>query len=123
MMLMIVKQIGMIWSMEKLDGGSSNLIMLMLIGMVYLPSVNLKSKFSNFIPILIFSSKISANLPFICSFLHPEDSSNDRIQRWLLTEKMKYIHSHHIQYRFSLLFTTFLFYEQFVGSLVCYMHD
>lgn len=34
--------------MEKLDGGSSNLIMLMLIRMELLPSMNLKSNFSSF---------------------------------------------------------------------------
>lgn len=35
-------------------------------------------------------------VPFCCSFLHPEDSTTERIQEWLVKDEIRYASNHFV---------------------------
>lgn len=81
--------------MEKLDGGNNSLTTQTLIETEPFHLMSSKSTFLLFLILfLLFLNLVEfeQHNPFVlCSFLHPEDSDNEEIKKWLLTEKLEYI--------------------------------
>lgn len=95
--MIVAEQQGTARNMGNLGGGRSSSLMQIGMAMAFSVHSNSMSKC-----IVLFVGRIHIRVSMhvfliskqaiflLCSFLHPEDSTNPKIQLWLLKEKLRY---------------------------------